>query len=360
MRNEELRKIRGINVMDYLNEHEPGTMIEDGANEWQHRYHSSLKFSAGMFHWFSRGIGGRSALDYLMKVEDMDFRDAVNHLCACYPQLGIAPIEKVPEKPVMKLPKPNEDNDTAVTYLEGRGISRSVIDTCIEKKMLYENVRFHSVIFVGFDEKGRAAYGMYRSTDDSNRRLGELMGSNKKYSFRLTHSPMREIHLFESAIDLLSYATLLEIDDGPGAGLVPMVVQLHAHEADGGGDAAVQVEGLHAALLEQQLRQLLEPKADAVARLAAVRHDDHVVARLHHADGAAGVPLGGLGGAGGDLSLHDEVGSPGEGEHVLSAALPDGEGVHGLAVNDFEGHGVRIIGHTVGGLCLAEYPAVPD
>ena len=212
MRNEELRKIRGINVMDYLNEHEPGTMIEDGANEWQHRYHSSLKFSAGMFHWFSRGIGGRSALDYLMKVEDMDFRDAVNHLCACYPQLGIAPIEKVPEKPVMKLPKANEDNDTAVTYLEGRGISRSVIDTCIEKKMLYENVRFHSVIFVGFDEKGRAAYGMYRSTDDSNRRLGELMGSNKKYSFRLTHSPMREIHLFESAIDLLSYATLLEID----------------------------------------------------------------------------------------------------------------------------------------------------
>ena len=213
MTGKELGKIRGISVMDYLNEHEPGTMVEDGANEWHHKDHDSLKFSNGMFNWFSRGIGGRSALDYLIKVENMSFMDAVNRLIDCYPEMGVFPIAKVPVQPNLRLPRAYENNGSVIAYLESRGISRSVIDEVIDRKMLYENARYHSAVFVGYDDEGNARYGMYRSTsNEPDRRVGEFMGSEKEFAFRIVTSPMKEVHLFESAIDLLSYATLLEID----------------------------------------------------------------------------------------------------------------------------------------------------
>lgn len=42
--------------------------------------------------------------------------------------------------------------------------------------------------------------------------MGEAKGSDKKYSFRLeAKNECNRIHLFESAIDLLTYATLLKM-----------------------------------------------------------------------------------------------------------------------------------------------------
>ena len=42
--------------------------------------------------------------------------------------------------------------------------------------------------------------------------MGDCTGSKKQYSFRLTAENTGEVHLFECAIDLLSYATLLKLD----------------------------------------------------------------------------------------------------------------------------------------------------
>ncbi len=42
------------------------------------REHDSLKISNGMWFWFSRGIGGKSALDYLIKVKGHTLPEAVN------------------------------------------------------------------------------------------------------------------------------------------------------------------------------------------------------------------------------------------------------------------------------------------
>ena len=40
------------------------------------REHDSLKIFNGKWHWFSRGIGGRNALDYLVKVKETRHADA--------------------------------------------------------------------------------------------------------------------------------------------------------------------------------------------------------------------------------------------------------------------------------------------
>ena len=42
--------------------------------------------------------------------------------------------------------------------------------------------------------------------------MGDCTGSKKQYSFRLTAENPGEVHLFECAIDLLSYATLMKLE----------------------------------------------------------------------------------------------------------------------------------------------------
>ena len=66
------------------------------------------------------------------------------------------------------------------------------------------------VSFVGFDNDGQARYAGLRSTGDRQFK-GDATGSRKDYSFRITNDIAGEAHLFEAAVDLLSYATLMEM-----------------------------------------------------------------------------------------------------------------------------------------------------
>lgn len=65
------------------------------------------------------------------------------------------------------------------------------------------------MLFVGFDKSEKARYCAIRSTV-GNFKI-DATGSDKHYSFKLfSREPKNTLHLFESAIDLLSYATLLK------------------------------------------------------------------------------------------------------------------------------------------------------
>jgi hypothetical protein len=68
-------------------------------------------------------------------------------------------------------------------------------------------------VFVGKDEKETPRYAAYRATNKS-RLMGDASGSDKHYSFRLEGSNNSEVHLFECAIDALSYATLIKMNGG--------------------------------------------------------------------------------------------------------------------------------------------------
>ena len=60
------------------------------------------------------------------------------------------------------------------------------------------------------DEKENPKYAAIRGIGTSF--IGEANGSDKNYSFSIfTEKPQDTVHLFESAIDLLSYATFAEI-----------------------------------------------------------------------------------------------------------------------------------------------------
>lgn len=70
-------KAREMDLLTYLKNYEPHELVHFGGNTYCTREHDSLKISNGKWCWFSRGIGGYSALDYLIKVKEIPFTEAV-------------------------------------------------------------------------------------------------------------------------------------------------------------------------------------------------------------------------------------------------------------------------------------------
>ena len=67
---------RQIDLLNYLQAYEPGELVRVSGSTYCTREHDSLKIFNGKWHWFSRGIGGRNALDYLVKVKETRHADA--------------------------------------------------------------------------------------------------------------------------------------------------------------------------------------------------------------------------------------------------------------------------------------------
>lgn len=206
---DDILKAREMDLMTYLRNYEPQELVRVSGNTYCTREHESLRISNGKWYWFSHDIGGKSALDYLIKVKDYSFIDAVKTI------LGNAAVkEPIPyyqkEKVNRNLLMPKLDKDTSQIekYLYNRGIHPAVTLYCIEKKILYQTAEYHNALFVGYDKEGTPRYGALRATRSPYK--GDLTGSNKHFSFSINENPAPEhIHVFESAIDAMSYATML-------------------------------------------------------------------------------------------------------------------------------------------------------
>ncbi len=77
-----LEQARQIDLLSYLRTYEPSNLVKvkGTTNVYCTAEHDSLKISNGKWYWWSRGFGGCSALDYLMKVEEYGFVEAVETL----------------------------------------------------------------------------------------------------------------------------------------------------------------------------------------------------------------------------------------------------------------------------------------
>ena len=106
------------------------------------------------------------------------------------------------------MPQKSSSNDQVIRYLTGRGIDRDVIDSCIREGFLYESLPYHNCIFVGYDHKQVPRYACFRSIGPE-KIMGDAAGSDKRYAFRIERAGST-IHVFESAIDLLSFATIMK------------------------------------------------------------------------------------------------------------------------------------------------------
>lgn len=76
-----IEKVKELDLKSYLEMYEPQELVRVSPGEYSTRTHDSLKISHGKWMWWSRGIGGRNAVDYLMKVKEMTFYEAVKYIC---------------------------------------------------------------------------------------------------------------------------------------------------------------------------------------------------------------------------------------------------------------------------------------
>lgn len=206
-----IEQARQMDLLSYLRLYEPENLIRIGNNAYRTREHDSLKISGGKWYWWSQGIGGKSALDYLIKVKGCHFVDAVEALSGKAAARIPTPRKTEKQKPKMLLlPPKSRDQSRLIRYLTGRGIDRALVQRCIAEGLVYESADYHSAIFIGKDENGVPKYATCRSTYSDFK--GDVSGSDKRYSFQFpAKEPQASVHIFESAIDLLSYATYLTL-----------------------------------------------------------------------------------------------------------------------------------------------------
>ena len=76
----DIAKAEQMDLLTYLQIYEPGNLKRVAGNEYRTIDHDSLRISNGKWHWYSKGIGGHNALQYLMKVREMKFPDAVRQI----------------------------------------------------------------------------------------------------------------------------------------------------------------------------------------------------------------------------------------------------------------------------------------
>ena len=195
------------------------------------KQHPSLaaKNDQHSWYWHSKGVGGYGALDYLIKAENMSFRDAVK---VTEPFLYIAVIaddEPMPRpratKPTFQTqsaPQPTPRQPKTLILLEKagvtlrlydylcnkRGIDSDIVNTLIQKEMLYEDRR-DNVVFVGHDEQGKPRFASLRGTQGDCSFRGDCSGSDKRYGFNTVAAvPSDRLYIFKSPIDLMSHASL--------------------------------------------------------------------------------------------------------------------------------------------------------
>lgn len=260
-----VEQARNTDMLVFLEQHHGFTFAHRGG-VYRCRQHPSLAVKGDRLSWYwhSRGVGGHGAIDYLMKMEHMPFRQAVEtvaHIPAA------APISREPQKGrTLTLPeKAGMLQSRLYDYLcNRRGIDTGIVAALLDEGRIYEDRR-GNVVFVGFDEQGAARFASLRGTYGDQRFRMDCAGSDKRYGFHMGESPSGRLHIFESPIDAMSHASLAgewRRDNrlslaGTSDAALPQYLSAHPHTKElvlcldndpAGRDAATAIARKYAAL----------------------------------------------------------------------------------------------------------------
>ena len=203
-----------MTAIEFLRRYRADDLVKSSARgEFELKSHNSFKINgeSSLWHWKSRGIGGKSALDYLMHVEGCSFVEAVRLLCEEQPSFIPQRHEEVErQRPPFELPEKSPTTTRVEAYLRCRGISQAVIDHCLQTGILYESLPYHNCVFVGRDAGGTPRYAALRGTYTYGKQFkGESTGSDKRFGFCI--EPATEssaVAVFEAAIDAMAEMSL--------------------------------------------------------------------------------------------------------------------------------------------------------
>ena len=132
---EQIERARGVDLIAFLRQYEPGELKRVGQS-WTLKSHDSMRISAdGRWNWFSQSVGGGDAISFLQKVHSMTFPEAIRTLAGeDYQTLRTdQSAREPPQRKEFSLPPRNQNNRRAFAYLCARGIDPEIITHCMRR-----------------------------------------------------------------------------------------------------------------------------------------------------------------------------------------------------------------------------------
>lgn len=210
-------------VFDILSKDGIPMTLKDGV--YRHKEHNSMVITPNKgFYWFSQGFGSRNPIDYYVKVENMDFVDAVYRVLDVmnydYSKKNIVVTRQESSKSMgeilpreFELPKESLEKKHVYTYLtKTRKIDAAIVKDLMEKGFIYQSEEHNNAVFIGKDYDGNTVSAFKRSTrtnlSENSWKSGDVLGSQKEYRLRIENKNNKTVNVFEAEIDMLSYITL--------------------------------------------------------------------------------------------------------------------------------------------------------
>ena len=202
---EQIDRANAVSLEDFLRSQ--GESLKRCGKDMEWKAHDSLKVRGNKWHRFSNDTGGYP-IDFVMEFYGKSFPEAVEMLIG---EKGEGQLEAVPApSPEFHLPLRNVTNANARNYLvTERGLDEGLVDLFMNTGDIYEDAKYHNVVFVGRDPKHMPRYAHCRGTKEKFRL--DVAGSDKSYGF--SHQGKNEkLCVFEAPIDLLSFINLFSKD----------------------------------------------------------------------------------------------------------------------------------------------------
>jgi len=162
--------------------------------------------------WYDHATGeGGLAIDFIMKFMNLSFREAVKLLLDGDDGKEFKKAEKqILQRKPFELPKRDTNMNKTFAYLcQTRGIDRKVVEHFAHERTIYQSAPHGNVVFVGRDKGGIPRYAHSKSTNKDSKVRFDVAGSDKKYSFNHINDDNDALFVFESAIDMLSYLSIV-------------------------------------------------------------------------------------------------------------------------------------------------------
>lgn len=107
-----VQEVKRMDLLTYLKNYEPYELVHFSGNTYTTRTHDSLKISNGKWMWWSQRTGGRSALDYLIKVRGYSFLEAVELLAVMLVNT------QANKRMLQEMPHENMEDLSAICYVD--------------------------------------------------------------------------------------------------------------------------------------------------------------------------------------------------------------------------------------------------
>lgn len=201
-----------IDLVDYLRSNGE-TLIKSGR---EYRWQRYTSVTVRDNKWFKhKSQEGGYPIKFLEEFYGYNYQDAMELLLSYANDTGTQIVSEQEEQKEVKpfeLPPSNPDMKKAYAYLlKTRYIDQEIIDFFVQQGLIYEDAKYHNVVFVGADEDGIARHAHKKSTYTKGEQSyrGNVEGSDPRYSFHYKGSN-ENLFVFEAPIDMLSYISLAQ------------------------------------------------------------------------------------------------------------------------------------------------------